>query len=99
MGSDPLQGGSMATRVITLLIVAACLGVAAAASQQEPVRNPLAGKSDAIAEGQTLFRSECSYCHGLNARGGTRGPDLTSGRSVRGDSDAALFTTISKGVS
>jgi alcohol dehydrogenase (cytochrome c) len=89
----------MRTRAITLLIAAACLVVATAATQQEPVMNPRAGNADAIAEGRTLFRSECSYCHGLDAHGGSRGPDLASGQSVHGDSDAALFATISKGVS
>jgi alcohol dehydrogenase (cytochrome c) len=89
----------MATRVITLLMAAGWIAVTAASPQQEPVKNPLAGKADAIAEGRTLFRSNCSYCHGLDARGGTRGPDLASGRWVHGDSDAAVFATISKGVS
>ena len=61
-------------------------------------RNPLAGDPAAIKEGASLFRTDCSPCHGLNARGGGRGPDLTSGQWLHGASDAAIFQTISQGV-
>lgn len=57
-----------------------------------------AGKSVAVKEGASVFRSNCSPCHGLNARGGGRGPDLTWGRWTHGSSDAAIFRTISQGV-
>jgi PQQ-dependent dehydrogenase (methanol/ethanol family) len=88
----------MATRVLTLVMASVLVAIAAAAPQQEPRTNPRAGNADAIDEGRTLFRSECSYCHGINARGGGRGPDLTSGRSVHGDSDAAIFDIINEGI-
>jgi alcohol dehydrogenase (cytochrome c) len=89
----------MATRVLTLVMAALLVAIAAAAPQEkQPATNPRAGSDDAIAEGRTLFRSECSYCHGLDARGGSRGPDLTAGRSVQGDTDAVLFATINDGV-
>jgi len=55
-------------------------------------------KSAAVKEGASVFRANCSPCHGLNARGGGRGPDLTSGRWTHGSSDAAIFRTISQGV-
>jgi cytochrome c oxidase cbb3-type subunit III len=51
-----------------------------------------------IREGASLFRSNCSPCHGLNAHGGGRGPDLASGRWTHGSTDAAIFRTISQGV-
>ena len=57
-----------------------------------------AEKSAAVKEGASVFRANCSPCHGLNARGGGRGPDLTSGRWTHGSSDAAIFRTISQGV-
>jgi cytochrome c oxidase cbb3-type subunit 3 len=68
------------------------------ATQEKPPSNPVAGDSSAIKEGASLFRSNCSPCHGLNARGGGRGPDLTSGRWTHGSSDADIFRTISQGV-
>jgi putative heme-binding domain-containing protein len=60
--------------------------------------NPVAGNTAAIQEGASLFRANCSPCHGLNAQGGGRGPDLTAGRWVHGSSDADIFRTITRGV-
>jgi cytochrome c oxidase cbb3-type subunit 3 len=60
--------------------------------------NPVAGDPQAIREGASLFRANCSPCHGLNAKGGGRGPDLTSGRWTHGSSDAEIFRTITQGV-
>src|SRR6202162_2088596 len=60
--------------------------------------NPVAGDPAAIKEGAAVFRADCSPCHGLNARGGGRGPDLTSGRWIHGSSDEDIFRTITEGV-
>jgi cytochrome c oxidase cbb3-type subunit 3 len=60
--------------------------------------NPVAGNPAAIQEGASLFRANCSPCHGLNAQGGGRGPNLTAGRWVHGSSDADIFRTITRGV-
>jgi cytochrome c oxidase cbb3-type subunit 3 len=59
--------------------------------------NPVAGNPAAIQEGASLFRANCSPCHGLNAQGGGRGPDLTAGRWVHGSTDADIFRTITRG--
>ncbi len=72
------------------------LGTEAPAAAQE--KNPRAGDVSAIKEGQSLFRANCSPCHGLAARGGGRGPDLTSGLWVHGSSDGEIFHSISDGV-
>lgn len=55
-------------------------------------------KATEVKEGASLFRGNCSPCHGLNARGGGRGPDLTSGRWTHGSTDSEIFRTISQGV-
>ncbi len=95
------------TRTLALIVSAtliAFLGAAegaqglAAAQQGKEVKNPLIGDPYAIQQGKALFRLSCSFCHGMDARGGSRGPDLSSGRRTHGDSDAALFQTITKGV-
>ena len=62
------------------------------------VKNPVAGNAAAIREGASLFRPNCSPCHGPNAQGGGRGPDLTIGRWIHGSSDAEIFATITHGV-
>lgn len=60
--------------------------------------NPLVGDPQAIEAGKYHFRINCAVCHGLNARGGGRGPDLTRARKKHGSSDAELFGTIHDGV-
>ncbi len=55
-------------------------------------------KPSAVKEGASLFRANCSPCHGLNAAGGGRGPDLTAGRWTHGSKDADIFRTITQGV-
>jgi len=52
----------------------------------------------AVREGASLFRGNCSPCHGLDGAGGGRGPDLTLGRWIHGGADADIFRTITQGV-
>src|SRR5262249_26097384 len=61
-------------------------------------RNPFAGDQPAITKGAVLFRQECMYCHGVSARGGMRGPDLTTGSWNHGGTDVDLARTIVDGV-
>jgi putative heme-binding domain-containing protein len=61
-------------------------------------KNPLAGDPKAAKLGEFQFRSNCAFCHGLGARGGGRGPDLTRARKKHGNADADLFRTINEGV-
>jgi putative heme-binding domain-containing protein len=69
-----------------------------AAGQEPAKKNPFAGDAGAIEEGKSLFRINCSLCHGIAGRGGIRGPDLSTGRWVHGGSDEDLFNTILRGV-
>lgn len=61
-------------------------------------KNPFTGDPKAAKLGEFQFRVNCAFCHGLSARGGGRGPDLTKARKKHGNSDADLFRTISQGV-
>jgi len=61
-------------------------------------KNPYAGDADAAKRGEFHFRINCAFCHGLGARGGGRGPDLTRARKRHGSSDAEMFQTINQGV-
>jgi putative heme-binding domain-containing protein len=65
---------------------------------KDDLKNPFTSDEKAIKQGALLFRQECVYCHGLGARGGGRGPDLTTGMWSHGGSDADLRRTISEGV-
>ncbi len=92
-GGVSMQRGRVHAFLCSFLCV---LCVSAVSDDQEP-KNPFAGDPAAIQQGRSVFRLNCSLCHGLDARGG-RGPDLTSGRWTHGGSDAALFGTITRGV-
>jgi cytochrome c oxidase cbb3-type subunit III len=70
----------------------------AAQTPAAPATNPLTGDPRAITNGAVLFRQECVFCHGVSARGGMRGPDLTTGSWSHGGSDSELAATISAGV-
>ncbi len=72
------------------------LGTATALLGQD--KNPFAGNAEAARLGEFQFRINCAFCHGLGARGGGRGPDLTRTRKRHGNSDGELFQTINQGV-
>ena len=62
------------------------------------VKNPYAGDAKVAKLGEYEFRANCAFCHGLGARGGGRGPDLTRTPKKHGDSDGDIFNTINSGV-
>src|SRR5215472_1254348 len=76
---------------VALLILSTCPAVAAD-------RNPFTRDPKAAKAGEFEFRINCAFCHGLGARGGGRGPDLTRAQKRHGSSDADLFRTINEGV-
>ena len=65
---------------------------------EKEVKNPVAGDPQAIKQGQALFLLSCAYCHGVDARGGGRGPDLAAGRWLHGESDAEVFRNVHRGI-
>jgi putative heme-binding domain-containing protein len=72
--------------------------IAAATVQAADDRNPLAGDPKAAKAGEYEFRINCALCHGLGARGGGRGPDLTRAQKKHTHSDAEMFQVISNGI-
>jgi cytochrome c oxidase cbb3-type subunit 3 len=71
------------------------LGIGAHAADD---RNPLAGDAKAAKAGEYEFRINCALCHGLGARGGGRGPDLTRAVKKHTHSDGEMFQVISNGI-
>ncbi len=88
------------SRGLTLLLgCGALLGFATAVvnlSAQE--KNPFAGDPKIAKLGEYQFRLNCAFCHGLGARGGGRGPDLTRAQKRHGNSDAEIFHNIHDGI-
>ena len=60
--------------------------------------NPFANDPKAVVAGESQFRANCAFCHGLGARGGGRGPDLTRTQKRHGKTDGDLFRTINDGI-
>jgi putative heme-binding domain-containing protein len=81
-----------------LTALAMSLFFMAGTSAQAQDKNPLANDSNAAKLGEFEFRANCAFCHGLGARGGGRGPDLTRAQKKHGNSDGDLFRTINEGV-
>jgi cytochrome c oxidase cbb3-type subunit 3 len=75
--------------VLPLILAAVCVA-------QE--KNPFAGDPKEAKLGEFQFRANCAFCHGLGAKGGGRGPDLTRAQKKHGNADADLFRTINEGV-
>ena len=81
-----------------MLLLAMIMTAAASALCAADDRNPLAGDPKAAKAGEYEFRINCALCHGLGARGGGRGPDLTRAQKKHASSDAEMFQVISNGI-
>jgi cytochrome c oxidase cbb3-type subunit III len=94
---DPLK--QLRVWVVALFSCAALLvmGVLTASLRAQD-KNPFSGDAKAAKLGESQFRANCAFCHGLGARGGGRGPDLTRAQKRHGNADADLFRTINEGV-
>ena len=72
------------------------VGTGADAADPIPDTNPFSSDAD-IQQGQALFQTHCSYCHGASGEGG-RGADLTAGIYRRGGRDPELYASVRFGV-
>src|SRR5712664_2110134 len=61
-------------------------------------KNPFAGDAKVAKLGEYQFRLNCAFCHGLGARGGGRGPDLTRAQKHHGNTDGEIFHNIHDGI-
>jgi putative heme-binding domain-containing protein len=84
--------------IATILFPVVLLSAFAATPASAQDKNPLASDPSAAKLGEFEFRANCAFCHGLGARGGGRGPDLTKAQKKHGNADADLFRTINEGV-
>src|SRR6266550_1518952 len=87
------------TRAIAAGIIVLALFCAVGLRLQAQEKNPYAGDAKIAKLGEYQFRSNCAFCHGLGARGGGRGPDLTKAQKRHGNSDAEIFHNIHDGIS
>jgi len=83
---------------VPLAAMALAMGSAVALPLGAQGKNPYAGDVKVAKLGEFEFRANCAFCHGLGARGGGRGPDLTRTPKKHGNSDTEIFNTINNGV-
>lgn len=76
-------------------LLACCAGAPWLFAQE---KNPYAGDAKVAKLGEYQFRSNCAFCHGLGARGGGRGPDLTRGNKRHGNTDEEIFHNVHDGI-
>lgn len=86
------------SRMWAFVFISALVAFASLPGLAVQVRNPFAANQSAAKAGEFEFRINCAFCHGLGARGGGRGPDLTRAHLMHGDSDADLFRNINQGI-
>ena len=93
-------GISMTLPAAILVAFAVIGGLCAesAKAEEQPITNPVAGNKTAIQEGASLFRANCSPCHGLNAEVAAGDQISAANRWTHGSSDADIFHTITQGV-
>jgi putative heme-binding domain-containing protein len=71
----------------------------ASPEQQSPGSTKGSGRVEpSYAEGQQVFESRCAGCHGLDGRGGERGPDIAVNAKTQERSDNELFRIIERGL-
>src|SRR5215471_17895117 len=85
------------SKLVILLSAIATLAFGAGTSHAQ-AKNPYAGDPKIAKLGESQFRSNCAFCHGLGARGGGRGPDLTRAQKRHGNSDEEIFHNIHDGI-
>src|SRR5438132_3154022 len=78
-----------------IIACAATMTASQAAAQRAPdypERPPAAPEQ--VARGQQLFKSNCSFCHGSDARGGETGPNLVRDQVVLADQQGELIAPV-----
>ncbi len=80
-----------------LLPLAASLFWFESASNEAAAQSPQAANQKAIEAGKQHFEAHCAACHGADAKGGERGPDIISTGNARRRSAEELAEVIRKG--
>jgi cytochrome c oxidase cbb3-type subunit 3 len=87
----------MGALLVCLILV---FGIAAGHGQNpRRTQNTAQAKNQGLAEGRRIFEATCAGCHGLDGRGGERGPDISTRPQVVQLSDAETLEVLRRGIS
>jgi cytochrome c oxidase cbb3-type subunit 3 len=88
----------------TTIPVMACTGILVSLAfwhqgqAQQPVSKPKSQQAaPAVPDGKKAFESICASCHGLDGRGGERGPNIATVQEVQNLSDSEIFKILRDG--
>jgi putative heme-binding domain-containing protein len=77
--------------------VSFCVAVVFAWAQEKPANPSTEAKAAIQADAEQTYESVCAACHGLDARGSERGPDIASRPEVVRKTDAELAQILANG--
>lgn len=82
---------------VALILCFLAISAIVLSSQDRPQTSASKTSAAARMETKTAFESACASCHGLDARGGERGPDIVSRPDVVRKTDAELIKILTEG--
>ena len=94
----------MAELIFALTVLAAILcawdgsGLSVYAQNSEKTRSQVRSNRVTASDGRRLFASICAGCHGLDGRGGEKGPNIVTRSEILRRSDAEILATLRHGV-
>jgi len=93
-----LQGEIEIARLVSYLLTTALVIASIAVSVQSQARDQRSTKGKAEASsGKQTFAVSCAACHGLDGRGGERGPNIAADTRIQRLSDAQLSRIVTNG--
>ena len=66
-------------------------------SQAQTIGSPPSTENSSAVDGQRVFANNCAACHGLDAHGGERAPDVVTKKEVQELADSALVRLVQDG--
>ncbi len=86
-----------ATPLCLLMCTAFCLAAAFTWAQEKPGTSSADANAAALADAKQTYESVCAACHGLDARGSERGPDIASRPETVQKTDVDLTQILTNG--
>src|ERR1700757_3642406 len=79
------------------LSAAFCLAAVLSGAQEKTARRSTEPDAAALADAKQTYESVCAACHGLDARGSERGPDIAAKPEVVEKTDTELIQIVANG--